>query len=96
MALGYGKMHSTYERWSLLFYQIFEISLRLVRLFIFLKLLSFSDATFPLDFSVRVSELHVLPFFLVSYTIVTGFLYCLSFFCKHMHLLSVLGISGFF
>ena len=43
------QMHNTNERWSL-FYQILEISLQLAILFIFLKLLTFSGATFSSRF----------------------------------------------
>ena len=60
------QMHKTNERRSL-FYQTFEISLQLAILFIFLKLQTFSGATF--SSRLGYCELLVLIFFYASYTI---------------------------
>ena len=90
------QMRNTNEGWSL-FYQIFETSLQLAILFIFLKLLTFSGATFSSRFLCQgfLNFLFFFFFFFVSCTIYRWLLFCcLSFFCGHIHLLNSLGNSN--
>ena len=62
------QMRNTYERWSF-FYQNFEISSQLALLFTFLKLLTFSGATFSSRFlCYGILNFLLFIFFLVSYT----------------------------
>ena len=75
--------HNTYERWLL----TFETNLQLTLLFIFLKLLTFSGATFCSRFQCQgILNLLFFLFFLFLIPYVTGLFCCLSLFCGHKHL----------